>query len=835
MDSTASATGVAHIGKEASSYNSINDAVAAAKSGETVYVDRDINDIDGCISISGKTITLDGQGHCISRKKILKADGSFDADNSYQGSIFSIAKDGGLTLKDVLVDGGAPKWQLEFDNQYVIPDTSDATSAAPLIESDGTLTLNGVSIKNVAGMNNHDKWSGNSGALMVRSNGGSLDIENSTFDHCWNKGYQGAAVSVAGGVPLSIKGSKFYDLANDWAEGKAVGWDGFGAPAVFIGSNGRDHGLKPSISNSTFERCWSNTYGGAIICLRYAMDMSDCILQNIRAWHNGGAIIYIGDWMVAKDPAACVGIKSEYNNVTFKNCVHRAGWHSGYDCGGGVCIAGTFGAFDFNSCTFDGCKATFGGAVSTSSDHGPGSFRRNADSMVSKGAIDLNFNDCMLENNVGEFGGAIFATNANVVMRGCTLKNNTADADQDSHNGQIGRGGAIFISSNYGNTALGLLPDARGNATILTGNHAQTAGGAVYVGVKQWGRSSALRMSEKSFIYGNTAGEAGDDVYVGEGSSASLRDGLDMGHNGARTKDAHVIDGWYLDGEGERYVRNHADMQKALSIIATANRPVALKADAQTYFIIFHPNATNVEGTMSDQEIGLHDLDSEVVSIDANEFKRAGWRFLGWATNPDGSAMYSDHQTLDQNLSNDPDGKADLYAVWRGVYTVRFDKNAADAMGNMDELAMDMGEAKVLPKVGFERSGYKFVGWALAPSDATKAYANCATVSDLSDQPDAVVTLYALWEKVPVSHNAGQTSSNNAAVRPSTVPKSGVSHQARHFVAANGEKSGVTSATVIPQTGDVADPAEAASTGFLGALLCALGIRSSRRDRNGER
>lgn len=763
----------------------------------------------------------------------MKTDGSFDADKSYRGSIFSISKDGGLALRDILLDGGASKWLLDFDNQYVVPDASDTISVDPLVVSDGSLTLRGVTMKNVAGTNDHDKWSGASGALMVRSNGGSLDVENSTFDHCWNKGYQGAAISVGGGVPLAITGSKFHDLANDWAQGSAAGWDGFGGPAVFIGSNGKDHGLKPSITSSTFERCWSNTYGGAIVCLRYAMDMSDCTLQDIRAWHNGGAIIYIGDWIVAKDPTSCLGIKSEYNRVVFKNCMHRGGWHSGYDCGGGVCIAGTFGSFDFNDCTFDGCKATFGGAVSTSSAHLPGSFRMNSDGSVGKGAIDLAFNDCVLENNVGEFGGSVFATNANVSMRGCILSNNLASADEVSNNGQVGRGGAVFISDSYGSTTLDLLADAQGRPTTLVDNHAQTEGGAVYVGVRQGNHASELTMSPRSFIYGNTAGAAGDDVYVGVGSSAKLRDGLDMGQNGARTSDDHVIDGWYLDGNDGRYVRNHANAQRSLSFTAE-NRPVALKADAQTYFIVFHSNATDAEGSMDDQEIGLHDIDAKEVSINANAFRRGGWRFLGWATSPDGAVTYSDHQRLSDNLSGEPDGRVDFYAVWRGVYSVRFDKNADDATGEMDELTLDMGVAKALPRAGFERNGYKFKGWAVASGNATAVYADGAVVRDLTDRPGDEVTLYAVWEKIPATDHGGPANPGGNVthdVLPSTSNVAG-EHRAKYLVATSGEDGVAAAKNEIPRTGDNACGAGVAGTGILGALLVALGIRSSRRQRS---
>ncbi len=812
---------VAHVGTQGTSYESLSDAVAASKDGDTVYVDSDISDFSSKIEISGKSITVDGQGHVLSRVKALDENGNYDEKNSYAGGIFLVDEGAGLLLKNITLDGGASKWVLNLDGRYVIADASDMMSTEPLIESKGALSLEGVTVQNVAGSDPSSafeyKWSTAGAAYGVRSRGGSVAIDNSNFEHVWHKGHGGAAASVSGGVPISVKNSNFHDLACDWKTGQAVGWDGFGGPALFIGTDGNDDGMKPTISGCSFKKCWSNTYGGAIVTTRYAMDISDTTFEDIQAWHHGGALIFIGhgeQWIVAKDKDQCVGMVSNFSNVTFKNCWHNGGWHSGYDCGGGVTIAGIYAPIDFKNCVFDGCRATFGGAVSTSSAHQPASFKRNADGTITRGPVDLTFEGCTLKNNVGEFGGAIYATNANVVMKDCNVLDNSAWADTKSNNGQIGRGGAIFLNSGVGSATLTLE-----NSTVKN-NKAQTWGGGIYVGTANGSRNCSATMDASSFLYGNTAGTAGDDVYAANGSSVVLRNALDMGLNGARTQDNHVIDGWYVDTEGNRYVRNVSDSFMQLQFKVPSS-PVCLKADAQTYFIMYHANADDAEGTMADQEIGLHDKDVQINKLTPNGFTRKNWRFLGWATDPEGAVSYADEQALDGNLSDKPGDKIDLYAVWNGIYTVHFDKNAEDATGEMDDLMLGIDEKGQLPKSAFARDGYRFAGWALQ-QDGTPAFEDGETVGNLAGDAGDEITLYAVWEKTPTSPattdddtDAGtDTTDDVPATDANTTPAVKATYRAN--AKASSEKT--------PDTGDESR-APIAFAGLLGSLLAAIGLR----------
>ncbi len=77
-------------------------------------------------------------------------------------------------------------------------------------------------------------------------------------------------------------------------------------------------------------------------------------------------------------------------------------------------------------------------------------------------------------------------------------------------------------------------------------------------------------------------------------------------------------------------------------------------------------------------------------------------------------------------------------------YTVSFNKNAADATGEMADQAFVYDVSKTLTANTFSRAGYDFAGWSLTP-DGDVAYANEGSVSNLTTESGATVILYAKW------------------------------------------------------------------------------------------
>ena len=91
---------------------------------------------------------------------------------------------------------------------------------------------------------------------------------------------------------------------------------------------------------------------------------------------------------------------------------------------------------------------------------------------------------------------------------------------------------------------------------------------------------------------------------------------------------------------------------------------------------------------------------------------RTGYDFSGWCTNEDVTVIFANCAVV-SNLTAEADGVVDLYARWVGhSYIVRFDGNAADAVGNTDEMGMTYDVPDNLTSNGFTRTGYDFAGWS---------------------------------------------------------------------------------------------------------------------------
>ena len=113
---------------------------------------------------------------------------------------------------------------------------------------------------------------------------------------------------------------------------------------------------------------------------------------------------------------------------------------------------------------------------------------------------------------------------------------------------------------------------------------------------------------------------------------------------------------------------------------------------------------------------------------------REGYRFDGW--------MLADETVTADTVVTMTAG-CSLVAHWTiNSYAISYDPNGGD--GTMDETAATYGSETVVAANGFTRTGYRFIGWALEP-DGEVVYAEGQSVTNLTMEPDGVVTLYAAW------------------------------------------------------------------------------------------
>ena len=109
------------------------------------------------------------------------------------------------------------------------------------------------------------------------------------------------------------------------------------------------------------------------------------------------------------------------------------------------------------------------------------------------------------------------------------------------------------------------------------------------------------------------------------------------------------------------------------------------------------------------------------------------------------------------------------------------------------------GSAKALSTNTFTRAGYTFAGWAKTNTGA-KAYANKASVENLTATNGATVTLFALWTPVTYTiayHLAGGTVSGNPTTYKITTTAFTLKNPARAgYTFAGWTGTGLSKATV---------------------------------------
>lgn len=131
--------------------------------------------------------------------------------------------------------------------------------------------------------------------------------------------------------------------------------------------------------------------------------------------------------------------------------------------------------------------------------------------------------------------------------------------------------------------------------------------------------------------------------------------------------------------------------------------------------------------------------------------KIPGYRFDGWYTAPNGGNKYDFNTPLTNNVT--------VYAHWVGNgYTVRFAGNGATG-GDTPDQAFQYNIGQNLRRNGFVRDGYTFTGWKRA--DNQQAYGDGQWVTNLTTQPNGIVTMVAQW------------SANEAHIRYNPNPPAG--------------------------------------------------------------
>ena len=164
------------------------------------------------------------------------------------------------------------------------------------------------------------------------------------------------------------------------------------------------------------------------------------------------------------------------------------------------------------------------------------------------------------------------------------------------------------------------------------------------------------------------------------------------------------------------------------------------------------PAGSNAPGTPASQTVPYNTAAADKSGWAAGDTgKIPGYRFDGWYTAPNGGNKYDFNTPLTNNVT--------VYAHWIGNgYTVRFTGNGATGGGTPDQ-AFQYNIGQNLHRNGFTRDGYTFTGWKRA--DNQQAYGDGQWVTNLTTQPNGIVTMVAQW------------SANEAHIRYNPNPPAG--------------------------------------------------------------
>lgn len=206
---------------------------------------------------------------------------------------------------------------------------------------------------------------------------------------------------------------------------------------------------------------------------------------------------------------------------------------------------------------------------------------------------------------------------------------------------------------------------------------------------------------------------------------------------------------------GDTMDRNtlNANVRTEIVMPARAKTVYALWAINPTLsYNVNAPAGSNAPGTPASQTVPYNTAAADKSGWAAGDTgKIPGYRFDGWYTAPNGGNKYDFNTPLTCNVT--------VYAHWVGNgYTVRFAGNGATGGGTPDQ-AFQYNIGQNLHRNGFVRDGYTFTGWKRA--DNQQAYGDGQWVTNLTTQPNGIVTMVAQW------------SANEAHIRYNPNPPAG--------------------------------------------------------------
>ena len=118
------------------------------------------------------------------------------------------------------------------------------------------------------------------------------------------------------------------------------------------------------------------------------------------------------------------------------------------------------------------------------------------------------------------------------------------------------------------------------------------------------------------------------------------------------TRKGYVFKGWYTDSKFKKSI-------KKIAKGSSGNKVLYAKWTAISYYITFNGNSAS-SGKMEKKKCSF----DKAYALPKNQFRRKGYRFVGWSKTKTGSINYYDGETI-KNLISDNGKAITLYACWQ--------------------------------------------------------------------------------------------------------------------------------------------------------------------------
>jgi len=269
-----------------------------------------------------------------------------------------------------------------------------------------------------------------------------------------------------------------------------------------------------------------------------------------------------------------------------------------------------------------------------------------------------------------------------------------------------------------------------------------------------------------------TGAVSGCQVYYPAGTRITLATAKmdsDCWDSSQISKTNRTFYGWSANTDANDKDVPVADTMDRNTLNANVRTEIVMPARAKTVYALWAINPTlsynvnapagsNAPGTPASQTVPYNTAAADKSGWAAGDTgKIPGYRFDGWYTAPNGGNKYDFNTPLTGNVT--------VYAHWVGNgYTVRFAGNGATGGGTPDQ-AFQYNIGQNLRRNGFTRDGYTFTGWKRA--DNQQAYGDGQWVTNLTTQPNGIVTMVAQWSanEAHIRYNpnppAGKTTGGN--------------------------------------------------------------------------